>query len=61
MNTPPNNFLVGAEGDKTAVLLHPSLGAGITKEQVLNLAAYMLACSGQDLDDLRPVYEAVLS
>jgi len=56
-----NRFVVSApaQGNSVTILFPPAPGQLLTKDQALNLAAYLVTCSLSDLDDFRRVYDAI--
>ena len=54
-----NKYLVGIRGGNVVVLLPPRPGEGISKENALNLAAYLVSMAGASEEEFREVLQAV--
>lgn len=53
-----NTFMVSSQAGKVVILNLPS-GAMLSDEEVLNLAAWLLAVSGRPMEEFIKVYEGV--
>jgi hypothetical protein len=56
-----NQFVVAADttGNHVRVLLPPVRAQPLTREQALNLAAYLVLCSMSDIEDFTEIYHAI--
>ncbi len=52
-----NYFIVGSQGEFVRIMRPVGF---LTKEQCLNLAAYLVVCSMSDLEDFTEVYHAII-
>lgn len=55
-NLPPEGFMVGARGDKIAIM---ALGREVTREQALNLAAWLAVLADPGGDEFQKYLTAV--
>ena len=55
-NLPPDGFMVGARGDKIAIL---AFGRELTREQALNLSAWLVALADPDGEEFKKYFDAV--
>lgn len=55
-NMPPEGFMVGARGDKIAIL---ALGRELTREQAMNLAGWLVALADPCGDEFTKYIEAI--
>lgn len=55
-NMPPNGFMVGARGEMIAIM---ALGREITKDQALNLAAWLIALADPGQERFERFLEAI--
>lgn len=55
-NFPPHGFMVGAHGDKIAIM---AFGRELTREQALNLAGWLVAMADPLGDDAAKYLEAI--
>jgi hypothetical protein len=55
-NLPPDGFMVGARGDKIAII---AMGREITKDQALNLAAWLVALADPGGERFTQFHKAV--
>ena len=54
-----NLFVVGGQGNKLRVLNLPKLAAGITSDEALNLAAYLVALAMKPCEDFIVLLDAI--
>ena len=55
-NVPPDGFMVGARGDKIAIL---AFGRELTREQALNLSAWLVALADPGGEEFKKYFDAV--